>query len=320
MKTQIFMVTFLSCCLMAVDTAAIAQEEVNQKAVLVTGASSGIGLRIAEVLADNGYYVYAGARKAEDLRRLDALDNVSSVRLDVTVQEDIDAAVDYVRIEGRGLWGIVNNAGVVVLSPLASGSDANVRFTFDVNVFGPVRINQAFLPLVTESRGRTTTIGSISGFIADSGDSGYSASKFAIEGYTDSLAMELAESGVHVSVVDPGTYKSEIRGKMVAQLLASADAGEVELDDAERAEMIRTEFGNDELPEPDDVAIAVLHAMSSDRPKRRYMVTPNEEQANLTIRSAMQRLLELNDDQPYSYSRARLIALLDELQGKMDAE
>ena len=105
MKTQIFMVTFLSCCLMAVDTAAIAQEEVNQKAVLVTGASSGIGLRIAEVLADNGYYVYAGARKAEDLRRLDALDNVSSVRLDVTVQEDIDAAVDYVRIEGRGLWG-----------------------------------------------------------------------------------------------------------------------------------------------------------------------------------------------------------------------
>lgn len=320
MKTQIFMVTFLSCCLMAVDTAAIAQEEVNQKAVLVTGASSGIGLRIAEVLADNGYYVYAGARKAEDLRRLDALDNVSSVRLDVTVQEDIDAAVDYVRIEGRGLWGIVNNAGVVVLSPLASGSDANVRFTFDVNVFGPVRINQAFLPLVTESRGRTTTIGSISGFIADSGDSGYSASKFAIEGYTDSLAMELAESGVHVSVVDPGTYKSEIRGKMVAQLLASADAGEVELDDAERAEMIRTEFGNDELPEPDDVAIAVLHAMSSDRPKRRYMVTPNKEQANLTIRSAMQRLLELNDDQPYSYSRARLIALLDELQGKMDAE
>lgn len=320
MKTQIIMVTFLSCCLMAVDTAAIAQDVVNQKAVLVTGASSGIGLRIAEVLADNGYYVYAGARKAEDLRRLDALDNVSSVRLDVTVQEDIDAAVDYVRIEGRGLWGIVNNAGVVVLSPLASGSDANVRFTFDVNVFGPVRINQAFLPLVTESRGRTTTIGSISGFIADSGDSGYSASKFAIEGYTDSLAMELAESGVHVSVVDPGTYKSEIRGKMVAQLLAAADAGEVELDDAERAEMIRTEFGNDELPEPDDVAIAVLHAMSSDRPKRRYMVTPNKEQANLTIRSAMQRLLELNDDQPYSYNRAQLIALLDELQGKMDAE
>lgn len=320
MKTQIIMVTFLSCCLMAVDTAAIAQDVVNQKAVLVTGASSGIGLRIAKVLADNGYYVYAGARKAEDLRRLDALDNVSSVRLDVTVQEDIDAAVDYVRIEGRGLWGIVNNAGVVVLSPLASGSDANVRFTFDVNVFGPVRINQAFLPLVTESRGRTTTIGSISGFIADSGDSGYSASKFAIEGYTDSLAMELAESGVHVSVVDPGTYKSEIRGKMVAQLLAAADAGEVELDDAERAEMIRTEFGNDELPEPDDVAIAVLHAMSSDRPKRRYMVTPNKEQANLTIRSAMQRLLELNDDQPYSYNRAQLIALLDELQGKMDAE
>jgi short-subunit dehydrogenase len=157
------------------------------------------------------------------------------------------------------------------------------------------------------------------GYIAEGEDGGYSASKFAVEGYTDSLAAELEKSGVHVSIVEPGAYKSEIREKMVAQLLAAADAGTAELDDAERAELSRTKFGNAELKEPDEVADAVLHALSSDKPKRRYMVTPNEEQARMTISAALQRLLELNEDQPYSYDRDQLVALLDELLEKQRA-
>jgi len=240
------------------------------------------------------------------------MDNISSVRLDVTVQDEIDAAVEFVESEGRGLWGIVNNAGVVARSPLASGPEADVRFTFDVNVFGPFRINQAFLPLVTESGGRTTAIGSISGFIAGPGSS-YSMSKFALEGYTDSLAQELESSGVHVSIVDPGSYKSRIREKVLAQILASADAGESSLGESERAEMIRTTLGNDSLQEPDDVANTVLEIMSSDSPRRRYMVTSNEQQARATLTAAMVRLLELNEGQPYSYDRDQLVELLDEL-------
>jgi len=247
------------------------------------------------------------------------MSNVRSVKLDVTMQEDVDAAADLVRREGRGLWGIVNNAGVVTLAPLVGGSEPAVRTTLDVNVLGPVRVNNAFLPLLLESGGRTTIIGSISGYIAEGEDGGYSASKFAVEGYTDSLAAELEKSGVHVSIVEPGAYKSEIREKMVAQLLAAADAGAVELDDAGRAELLRTKFGNAELKEPDEVAEAVVHAMSSDRPKRRYMVTPNEEQARMTISAALQRLLELNEDQAYSYDRDQLVAMLDELLEKQRA-
>lgn len=308
------------CCgLLAGNTPAFAEEHAVQKAVLVTGASTGIGLRIAETLAKEGFYVYAGARKAEDLARLDAISNIRSVKLDVTLQEDVDAAVDFIRREGRGLWGIVNNAGVVMLAPLAAGSESAVRTTLDVNVLGPVRVNNAFLPFLLESGGRTTIIGSISGYIAEGEDGGYSASKFAVEGYTDSLAAELEKSGVHVSIVEPGAYKSEIRDKMVAQLLAAADAGTVELDDAERAELLKTKFGNAELKEPDEVAEAVVHAMSSDKPKRRYMVTPDEEQARVTISAALQRLLELNEDQPYSYDRDQLVALLDELLEKQRA-
>jgi NAD(P)-dependent dehydrogenase (short-subunit alcohol dehydrogenase family) len=313
MNKLMMLIAVFSCGYLDSESALSADVPTEQKAVLVTGASTGIGLRIAETLAQNGFYVYAGARKKEDLARLDALNNVSSVRLDVTDGQDIDAAVAFVKGEGRGLWGIVNNAGVVRLSPLATGSDDDIRFTFDVNVFGPVRINHAFLPFLLASGGRTTTIGSISGYIAEANDGGYSASKFAVEGYTDALAEELANSGVHVSVVEPGQYKSEIRSKMLQQLLASADAGEIELDAAKRAELISTNLGNDKLKEPDEVAAAVLHAMSNGKPKRRYMVTPNEEEARWTISAAMQRLLELNAGQPYSYDRDQLVALLDEL-------
>jgi NAD(P)-dependent dehydrogenase (short-subunit alcohol dehydrogenase family) len=310
--TAIFAIV-LTSLVCAIGNAALAADSEPQKAILVTGASSGIGLRIAETLAANGFYVYAGARKDADLARLDAMENMSSVRLDVTVQQDIDAAVEFVRNERRGLWGIVNNAGVVMLSPLAEGSFDDVKFTFDVNVFGPIRINQAFLPFIMESKGRTTTIGSISAYIAGAEDGGYSASKFAMEGYTDSLAEELAESGVHVSIVHPGTYKSEIRGKMAAKLRTLEKAGEIELSDEERTAMIDNEFGNADLPEPDEVAETVLHIMSGDSPDRRYMVTPAENQAHLTIRVGLQRLLEMNDGQPYAYDRAELVALLDEL-------
>jgi NAD(P)-dependent dehydrogenase (short-subunit alcohol dehydrogenase family) len=141
----------------------------------------------------------AMAEKAADLERLEAMDNVSSVRLDVTLQDDIDAAVKFVHKQGRGLYGLVNNAGVGSFSSLATGPESDIDFTFNVNVYGPYRVNKAFLPLLDASDGRTTIIGSIAGFIA--GRSGiYSMSKFAVEAYTDSLAREMADTGVHVSI------------------------------------------------------------------------------------------------------------------------
>ena len=112
MTTRNVLVTLFALILLVSGRGECAEDASDLKAVLVTGASSGIGLRIAETLSNNGFYVYAGARKAADLERLDALENVSSVRLDVTVDEDIQAAVDFVEKQGRGLWGVVNNAGV----------------------------------------------------------------------------------------------------------------------------------------------------------------------------------------------------------------
>jgi NAD(P)-dependent dehydrogenase (short-subunit alcohol dehydrogenase family) len=287
------------------------EETSDTKAVVVTGASSGIGLRITETLSRNGFYVYAGARKTADLERLDAMENVSSVRLDVTVDKDIDEAVNFVEKQGRGLWGIVNNAGVARYSPLLSGPESDIRFTFDINFFGPYRVNQAFLPMLLESNGRTSIIGSINGFTPNDSDGGYAASKFAVEGYTDSLAVELASTGVHVGIVEPGSYKSQFLEKYVTQALTVE--GDFAVDDETRKSLTDIAASNETMKDPLEVAQAVLHLMSSDAPKRRYMVTPNAEQATYTMRLALQRILELNEDHPYSYTRDELVALLDEL-------
>jgi NAD(P)-dependent dehydrogenase (short-subunit alcohol dehydrogenase family) len=309
---KIASVLLIAASVFIASRTAVAAPDGGQKAVLVTGASSGIGLRTTEVLSANGFYVYAGARSPEDLERLDAMDNVSSVKLDVTIQEDIDKAFDFVEGQGRGLWGVVNNAGVVEYSSLVEGPLSGVEFTFDVNVYGPIRVNIAFLPLLEQSRGRTVTISSIAGFLA--GRSGtYTMSKFAVEGYTDSLARELAGSGVHVSAVEPGGYRSKIQENRVERLLDRADRGEIRLSDQRRAELLASLADGGTMKEPYEVAEAVLDIMSSSNPKSRYLVTPNEQQAEMTIRGAMKRMLQLNEDHRYSFDRDELVAMLDEL-------
>ena len=291
----------------------MAEDGSTQRAVLVTGASSGIGKKVTELLAAKGHFVYAGARKDDDLAALDKLDNVKAVRLDVTKQSDIDAAVELIGKEGRGLYGIVNNAGVAVVSPMNETPEKDIDFVFDVNIYGPYRINKAFAPMLVEAGGRTTTIGSISGFISGPGFGTYSMSKFAVEAYTDVLAAEMQEPGVHVSIVEPGSYKSRIRAKATMHSLGEGyEEGPVSSDDA-KEQLARAEERNAALKEPDEVAEAVLHALFADEPKRRYMVTPDAEQADITIRTALGRVVELNADQPYEYSRDDLVALLDEL-------
>jgi len=150
MKHLFYAVT-LAALLVAAPLAANADQHEAQRAVLVTGASTGIGRNITERLAAEGYFVFAGARKDADLAELDAIDNVKAVRLDVTSQEDIDAAVETVRDEGKGLYGLINNAGVAVVGPLSQTPDSNLHFVFDVNVGGVVRVTRAFAPMLIES-------------------------------------------------------------------------------------------------------------------------------------------------------------------------
>ena len=315
------MLTFVAVvCISTFSSPAVFAEDGKvQKAVLVTGAGSGIGLKITNLLSAKGFYVYAGARKDADMERLEAMDNVSSVRLDVTVQKDIDAAVEFVKAQGRGLYAVVNNAGVGAISSLTNGPESDLDFTFNVNVYGPYRINKAFMPLLYESKGRTATIGSIAGFISK--NSGiYSMSKFAIEAYTDALAEELTDKGVSVSVVEPGTFRSNFTTNQAVRALAAADKGEVELTAKQKAHFKNIAATIASLKEPDVVADAVFELLTTENPKRRYMITGNEWEAQNAMRHGMRRLLQLNHDQPYAYDREGLIALVDELLAELSED
>jgi NAD(P)-dependent dehydrogenase (short-subunit alcohol dehydrogenase family) len=287
----------------------------GQKAVLVTGASSGIGLNLAKKLAAQGYFVYAGARKDKDLKALSALKNIQGVKLDVTVQSDIDAAVEYVKKQGRGLYGLVNNAGVGVFAPLIEMSEADMQFQMNVNLFGPYRVTKAFAPLIIKSKGRISTIGSIAGSSTSAFFGAYSMSKFSIEAFTDSLAQEMSKFGVKVSVVEPGNYNSRIAESFIKREQKNKKNNFKSLyeEDIKRLYTGYLKEGDrSNFKEPDDVSLAVIDALFSEKPKARYLVVPVQGEAEWAIRSLLKRVSQMNQGQPFSYDRAALIKMLDE--------
>ncbi len=281
----------------AAAPAAVAPAAVNTaKAILVTGASTGIGRSITEHLAAEGYFVYAGARKDSDLAALNAIKNVQALRLDVTSAADIAAAVQAVTKGGRGLYGLVNNAGIATVGSFADMKDEEFDLVMAVNLYGPYRMTRAFLPLIVAQQGRITTIGSISGILASKDLGAYSMSKHAMEAFTDSLAAQMAPVGVKVSIVEPGNYDSEI-GKSASKRLGIADTRITD----------RSIY-----KKPDEVAAAVELALFEANPKPRYMVVPNQHEAEITISKQIAQLVQLNERQPYTYDRAALIKMLDE--------
>lgn len=291
-----------------------------QRAVLITGASTGIGRLTAERLAAEGHFVYAGARKPADIKALNAIENVQAVKLDVTVAGDIDAAVATIRAAGRGLWGIVNNAGVNLIDPLIEADESDLQFLFDVNVYGVFRVTRAFAPLIVESGGRIVNISSISGILSGglTGYGMYFMSKHAVEAFSDQLAFEMAPLGVHVSAVEPGSFQSDI-GLSRCRRMLSAQADKRYEYFAEAMAAYRDQCRGrlegkvqGESPPPDAVADAISHALFSDTPKQHYLVVPDQFQAMITMSWAFRELLHLNHDQPYSYSREELIELMDE--------
>lgn len=292
--------------------------ESTQKAVLVTGASTGIGRRTTELLASKGYFVYAGARKQKDLDALNALDNVKAVRLDVTVQEEIDAAVETVRKGGRGLHGLVNNAGVFTGGPLIETDIAELQWLFDVNVYGVYRVTQAFAPLIIESKGRIINISSISGVLDWPMGGPYSMSKHAIEAYNDTLALEMARFDVGVSVIEPGNYKSDISMTARKRLATKGVQNKETKYSEEWAGMSDSPEDRSQHKEPDEVAEAALHALFDDNPKPRYMVVPNQKEAGWTIGELVKELVEWNERQPYSYNREQLIEMIDAAMAASD--
>lgn len=297
--------------------------ESQQKAVFITGASSGLGRAAAEHLAAKGYYVYAGARNDADMAALNAIENVTAVRLDVTRPEQIAAAVELVEREGRGLWGLVNNAGINVIDPLIEAREKDLEFIFDVNVYGIFRVTKAFAPLIIKSKGRIVNISSISGVLSGGfvGYGMYGMTKHAVEAYTDSLAFEMAPLGVKAIAIEPGNYASKIGDSRCERMLSGVDQRNYtyfkeHMD--QYVEWCRQRIEEGQRPDaadPVDVALAVEHALFNEQPKEHYLVVPDKFQGDIVIWKLLEELLWLNKDHKYSLSREEIIEMLDRESG-----
>jgi NAD(P)-dependent dehydrogenase (short-subunit alcohol dehydrogenase family) len=250
---------------------------VERKAVLITGASSGIGEVTAHELTRRGFRVIAGVRTAADGDRLAGAvgPRCTPILLDVTDAASIAAAAAALRAAG-GIYGLVNNAGIGISAPLEYLPLDELRRQFEVNVVGPVAVTQAMLPLLRRSLGRIVNVGSIAGRTAVPIAGPYGASKAALDMLTQSLRMELAPFDVRVSYIEPGSHRTPIwdRSRRTAETLR-ARLPPLALDyyggaiDAVRAWMDAAES---RAGDPLRVAEAIAQALESEHPKARYTI------------------------------------------------
>lgn len=296
---------------LAVPSLAGAVQDDQARSILVTGATTGIGRNLAEALAGEGYHVYAGARTDSEMAELSAIKNMTAVRLDVTKQDQIDAAVAMIRNKDTGLYGLVNNAGIGGGGPVLETAIEDQTKVYQVNVEGVYRITKAFAPLIIESKGRITTTGSVAGTISNAGFNAYSGSKHWIEAFTDALADEMSSKGVAVSVIEPGNYQTHIRRNTVLAAFAKVTAAGGEINDDMQKMYDRTEAYELSFKKPDEVTEAFMHALFDDEPLRRYMVTPSQRERDYAIGVKVQQLVELNHWGPHRYSRDQLVEMLD---------
>jgi NAD(P)-dependent dehydrogenase (short-subunit alcohol dehydrogenase family) len=251
-------------------------------AVVVTGASTGIGRATALRLSDAGMRVFAGVRRDEDAEALRReRPAITPLRLDVTDADSLQQAVSTVatalRDDGTpGLAGLVNNAGVSGGAPVEFMPLDDFRRILDVNVLGLVASTQAFLPLLRPSRGRIVCIGSIGGRFAVPFLAAYSMSKSAVSAFCDSLRGELRPWGMQVALVEPGSIKTPIWDKGMSQLDADiqrwpAAANELYGEVIPRMRKVTEQTSARAIP-PERVAQAVEHALTAGRPRTRYLV------------------------------------------------
>ena len=249
----------------------------RREAVVVTGASSGIGAGTAALLAQHGFVVFAGVRTDADAARAATLGaHVRPLRVDVTDRAAILAAADTVAASGHVLRGVVSNAGIAVGGPLEFLPVDEVRRIFEINVFGALELAQAFLPQLRSSRGRLVFVGSISGRLAVPFVAPYSMSKFALRALADALRVELAPAAIGVSLVEPSAVKTPIWSKgrdsreaLLALLPPQAMERYGAQMEAMFAQVEREEHGA--MP-VEDVARAILHAVTAPKPKARYLL------------------------------------------------
>lgn len=245
--------------------------------ILITGASSGIGLALALHLARQGHQVFAGVRQDRDAEVLRARSKgcITPLRLDVTEPGSIAQALLAVAAQTHGrLDVLVNNAGVAFSSPLEMTSQAELSQLMNVNVLGTFAVTRACLPLLRQARGRIVNISSISGVFAAPGLTAYVASKHAVEGMTAALRLEMAPHGVQVCSIAPGKIDTPIWTKALDTSCALSEQHNSELQSIYRPLLdFYKRYASQEVGTPVDAVLAAVdRALAARHAKARYIV------------------------------------------------
>ncbi len=248
----------------------------SERSILITGCSSGIGLCCARGMKARGWRVFATARKDQDIDRL-AQEGLEAVRLDYSSPTTIETCASYVLWATSGkLTALFNNGAYGQPGAVEDISTDVLRAQFETNLFGWHHLTNYIVPAMRQNGGgRIVQCSSVLGFVATKYRGAYCASKFALEGLTDSLRLELKGSGVHVSIIEPGPIKSRFAEHAVEAFEKNVDIeGSVHNAEYEKR-LAKLKNGGVSLfkREPDAVLRKLIHAVESKKPKVRYFVT-----------------------------------------------
>ena len=251
-----------------------------RETVMITGASSGIGLAAARLLAGGGYSVIATSRSLDRLEPLgqEAEERglpIRTVELDINSEASVDQVMPGLIRDAGGIDALVNNAGYGLRGPLHRVSTEEMRAQFETNVFAALRLTRAVLPaMVEKGKGTVVNVGSVVGRIGMPLSGAYSASKFALEGMSESMRMELWPLGVRVAIVEPGLFRTKFLENQVAA--SASDSTPYGGTVARRTES--AEYGA-MAGNPVKVARVIRKIIRSRRPKLRYVVGPDARMA-----------------------------------------
>lgn len=246
--------------------------------ILITGASTGLGLETALYLAEHGFKVYATMRDLSRSGKLNTEAKRRNVRLevlqlDITDTESISRTCGKIIDQCGEIYGLVNNAGIGLRGYFEDQFEEEIREVFEANVFGTMATIRGVLPHMRAARrGRIVIITSVGGRIGSLSVSTYCATKFAQEGFGESLAQELSPFGIYVSLVEPAIIKSERWGGNRGIARRSLNPGSAYYAWFREAERLADRLVDTSPTKPVDVAIAVYRALTARRPKLRYMV------------------------------------------------
>ncbi len=241
-----------------------------KQVILITGASSGIGMSTAKLLAEKGHIVYGAARRIDRMKELEAY-GIKLIEMDVTKEDSMVAGLKKITDTEGKIDVLINNAGYGSYGSLEDVPISEARYQFEVNIFGLARLTQLVLPFMrAQHAGKIINISSIGGKFGEPHGAWYHATKFAVEGLSDSIRMELKQFGIDVVVIQPGAIKTEWADIARKNLLKTSDNGAYKVLANKHANMLARIYDGGMGSEPIVIAKVISKAIEARDPKTRY--------------------------------------------------